>query len=104
MLGPQARLPEIDQLTGQLTAATEELSNVRFALEEDKATASAAQVGCFVMQRTDCITLCIACRLAGEPMPGNHSLAQTSSFAPELSLRILRNDAQHGHEQYNMSQ
>ena len=40
----QARLPEIDQLTEQLRASSEELSNVKFQLEEDKATASAAQV------------------------------------------------------------
>lgn len=40
----QARLPEIEQLSMQLTARTEELSNVSFQLEEDKATASAAQV------------------------------------------------------------
>lgn len=40
----QARLPEIEQLSKQLNARTEELSDVRFQLEEDKATASAAQV------------------------------------------------------------
>jgi hypothetical protein len=40
----QARLPEIEQLTKQLSASAEELSDVRFQLEEDKATASAAQV------------------------------------------------------------
>ena len=40
----QARLPEIQQLTQQLNASAEELSDVRFQLEEDKATASAAQV------------------------------------------------------------
>lgn len=40
----QARLPEIEQLSMQLKARTEELSNVSFQLEEDKATASAAQV------------------------------------------------------------
>ena len=37
----QARLPELSK---QLNARTEELSDVRFQLEEDKATASAAQV------------------------------------------------------------
>jgi len=37
-------LPEIEQLTKQLSASAEELSDVRFQLEEDKATASAAQV------------------------------------------------------------
>lgn len=40
----QACLPEIEQLTKQLSASAEELSDVRFQLEEDKATASAAQV------------------------------------------------------------
>lgn len=40
----QARLPEIEQLTTQLNANTEELSDVRFQLEEDKATASAGMV------------------------------------------------------------
>lgn len=40
----QARLPEIAELTSQLSAANEELSNIRFALEEDRATTSAAQV------------------------------------------------------------
>ena len=42
----QARLPEIDELAKQLHASREEVSDVRFQLEEDKATASAAQVGC----------------------------------------------------------
>lgn len=40
----QARLPEIEQLGKELNARTEELSDVRFQLEEDRATASAAQV------------------------------------------------------------
>lgn len=40
----QARLPEIEQLRRELNARTEELSDLRFKLEEDKATASAAQV------------------------------------------------------------
>jgi len=49
----QARLPEIEQLSKQLNATTEELSDVRFQLEEDKATASAAQVGpCATLQMT----------------------------------------------------
>ena len=57
----QARLPEIEQLSKELNARTEELSDLRFKLEEDKATASAAQVTLQNSCKTDKLHLLIAC-------------------------------------------
>lgn len=62
MFGLQARLPEIEQLSKELNARTEELSDVRFKLEEDKATASAAQVT-FHATAAKQITASAHCRL-----------------------------------------
>ena len=58
----QGRLPEIEQLKKELSARTEELSDVRFQLEEDKATASAAQVIFTNSSKTACRVCCAVCQ------------------------------------------
>lgn len=84
----QAQLPEIQQLTQQLNASTEELSDVRFQLEEDKATASAAQVSTCLRccasttEHKDCCVVFGGCILI-------IYVADQLSDQPHFALRIL---------------